>query len=97
MKISKMEPRQKRYTVRFGDSLFLRVMPSGVKSWVLRHSCHGRVRDITLGRWPALSETQARQAANAKRSELGMSPAPGITLYMAHLRQSSRLPQWLNI
>lgn len=79
MKISKMEPRQKRYTVRFGDSLFLRVMPSGVKSWVLRHSCHGRVRDITLGRWPALSEAQARQAANAKRSELGMSPAPGMT------------------
>lgn len=53
MKISKMEPRQKRYTVRFGGSLFLRVMPSGVKSWVLRHSCRGRVRNITLGRWTA--------------------------------------------
>lgn len=77
--IIKLKPAAKRYTVALGEGLFLRVHPSGVKSWVLRAYVHGAVRDITLGRHSALSVTQARQAAHLKRRELEIKPSRGLT------------------
>ena len=70
--IIKLKPSDKRYTVSCGEGLFLRVHPSGVKSWVLRAY-------ITLGRHPTLSVTQARQAAHLKRRELEIKPSRGLT------------------
>lgn len=77
--IIKLKPTAKRYTVALGEGLFLRVHPSGVKSWVLRAYVHGAVRDITLGRHPTLSVAQARQAARLKRRELEIKPSRGLT------------------
>lgn len=75
----KLQPKTGRYTVPCGESLFLRVHPSGVKSWVLRAYLKGVVRDITLGRHPDLSLLQARQAAHLKRQELEIKPSAGLT------------------
>lgn len=47
--IKNLKPKDKRYTVALGDSLFLRISPTGCKSWVLRYYCKGPVKDITLG------------------------------------------------
>ncbi len=77
--IKRLAPKEKRFTVAVGESLFLRVMPSGVKSWVLRAYVRGTVRDITLGRCPELSLLQARQAARLKRQELKIKPSKGLT------------------
>ena len=79
MKIQNLKPKNKRYTVAFGDSLFLRVSPSGHKSWVLRYCHAGSVRDITLGTWPELSSLQAKQVAHLKREELKIKPSKGVT------------------
>lgn len=75
----KLKPKASRFTVALGEGLFLRVHPSGVKSWVLRVYLHGAVRDITLGRHPDLTLTQARQAAHLKRQELEVRPSKGLT------------------
>lgn len=77
--LAKLLPKSRRYTVAAGESLFLRVMPSGVKSWVLRAYVRGVVRDITLGHFPALTVLQAKQAARLKRQELEIKPSKGLT------------------
>ena len=78
-KVQKLAPKPKRYTVRLDESLFLRVMPSGHKSYVLRYYSGGIVRDITLGTWPQLKVLQAVQAAHHKREELKIRPSKGLT------------------
>ncbi len=77
------QPKEKRYTLNDGDGLTVRVLPSGVKSFVLRICANGKVSDITLGRYPSLSLKQARQLARVKRKEFSLAPAPGYTLYDA--------------
>lgn len=83
-KIEKLKGKDKRYTVALGESLYLRVQSSGHKSWVLRYSYCGRVRDITLGTWPELTVLQAKQAAHLKREELKLKPSTGLTLRDAY-------------
>lgn len=84
-KVEKLIPKTKRYTVKLGESLFLRVLPSGRKSFVLRYYCGGTVRDITLGSWPELKVMQAVQAAHLKREDLKIRPSKGLT-FMDGLR-----------
>lgn len=82
--IQKLQPKSKRYTVKLGDSVYLRVTPSGHKSWVLRYHFCGAVRDITLGTWPEMTAAQAKQAAHLKRQELKLKPSAGLTFNDAY-------------
>lgn len=77
--IRKLVVKSKRYSVNCGEGLYLRVSPTGTKSWVLRHYHAHKVRDITLGRWPELTLLQARQSAHFKRKELEIKPSRGLT------------------
>ncbi|MDO5352851.1 MAG: integrase arm-type DNA-binding domain-containing protein [Succinatimonas sp.] len=77
--IKKLKSKSKRYSVNCGESLYLRVSPTGFKSWVLRYYQAQKVRDITLGRWPDLTLLQAKQAAHFKREELKIKPSVGLT------------------
>src|SRR5829696_6410223 len=43
--------------------LYLVVQPSGTRSFALRYRHVGRTRNMTLGRWPAFSLGEAREAA----------------------------------
>ncbi len=82
--IKKLVPKNRRYTVRFGEGLFLRVLTSGKKSWVLRYYFAGKVRDFTLGSWPELKILQAKQLAHLKREELKVKPSKGLTFNDAY-------------
>ena len=46
-----------------GDGLFLQVLPSGVKSWVVRQTSNGSEKQKRIGRFPAMSLTEARRFA----------------------------------
>lgn len=82
-KLAALKPQEKRYTVSDGNGLFLRILPTGVKSCVLRVYVNGKIRDITLGRFPDLSLMQARAEARKRKIELGKNPPSGYTLYDA--------------
>ncbi len=43
--------------------LYLRVMPSGVKSWAVRYRANGKQRRLSLGKYPAVSLAAARDLA----------------------------------
>ncbi len=82
--IKNASPKEKRYTIAVGESLYLRVLPSGSKSWVLRYSFCGKVKDLTLGHYPDLTLLQARQSAHLKREELKIKPSHGLTFADAY-------------
>ena len=50
-----------------GNGLYLRVGPTGSKSWILRYRHGGSRHDIGLGAYPLFSLADARQRANEKR------------------------------
>jgi len=54
--IKNAQLKAKRYTIAVGESLFLRVAPTGLKSWVLRYACAGAVKDLTLGLTSSLDD-----------------------------------------
>lgn len=75
MNLNKLKLKEKRYTVRFGESLFLRVYPTGVKSWVLRYCFKGTVKDLTIGHYPTLNLIQARHKSFELRKNLQIKPS----------------------
>lgn len=54
-----------------GDGLYIRLWPSGVKSFVLRRKIKGRTKRTTLGQYPKMSLREARLAAAAERMKDG--------------------------
>src|SRR5689334_1929567 len=46
-----------------GAGLYLRIAPSGAKSWVLRFQLDGRRRDMGLGPYPLIGLADARAKA----------------------------------
>lgn len=58
------------------DGLHLRVLPSGVKTWILRVSIAGKRRDMGLGGFPAVPLAVAREKAREAREVIktGVDP-----------------------
>ena len=53
-----------------GTQLYCRIKPNAVKTFIFRYCYHGRVSNITLGKYPATSLKTARaKAAEYKRCE----------------------------
>jgi hypothetical protein len=64
----KLKPTDTRLEIHDGAGLYLVIQPSGAKSWAYRYRVDGKSRKLTLGSFPALSLTEARQkAADAPR------------------------------
>ncbi len=53
------------YRIHDGGGLYLRVAPTGVKSWQLRYQINGKDQILTLGRLEKLSLADAREKARA--------------------------------
>lgn len=81
--IARLVAKTKRYTVNFGEGLYLRISPTGHKSWVYRTYIMGSSHDITLGQWPVMKTAQAKQALRQKKLELSQKPSIGATFYDA--------------
>src|SRR5260370_36062790 len=50
-----------------GKGLYLRVGPSGAKSWIYRYRNDGRRHDLGLGPYPDISLADARERATEQR------------------------------
>ncbi len=59
-----------------GGGLYLRVTPTGAKSWVFRFQIEGKRRDMGLGAYPDVTLARAREKAGAHRvqSRAGADP-----------------------
>jgi integrase len=61
-----------------GDGLYLRVGPSGAKSWILRTLVHGRRRELGLGGLAWMGLAQAREEARKLRAEARAGRDPDL-------------------
>jgi integrase len=59
-----------------GDGLWFRVVTAERRSWLFRYQRHGKVRDMGLGAFPAVSLAAAREAAEAARRLLAAGIDP---------------------
>jgi len=61
-----------------GDGLYLRVGPTGAKSWILRTLVHGRRRESGLGSLAWMSLAEAREEARKLRTEARSGRDPDL-------------------
>lgn len=53
-----------------GDGLTFTLSAKGTAAWVLRYAIGGKPKELTLGRYPDIPLTKAREIASAKRAEV---------------------------
>lgn len=64
LRIRKAKPKAKPYRLFDGDGLYLRVAPTGARSWQLRYQFNGKDQLASLGKLDLLSLAEARVKAN---------------------------------
>lgn len=78
-KLNAAKPKDQSYKISDPSTtgLFCLVQPGGTKTFVFSYSLKGKRSEVTLGRYPSTSLSEAREAANAARRlvERGEDPA----------------------
>lgn len=95
--LRKITPQKARFEILDDNGLYLRVMPTGRKSWVYRYHFDNRPRRMTLGSYPALSLAEARKkhAEAALKVELGIDPGASLQEEKAKLKQAPTIAQFM--
>ncbi len=68
--IKAAKPKEKNYSLRDGNGLFLLIHPNGSKYFQLRTTLHGKPKLIQLGTYPDLSLSGARDQCRQKRKQV---------------------------
>jgi len=58
---NKLQPKEKPYKKFDGGGLYLEVIPNGNKLWRLKYYFHGKEKRISLGKYPIVTLTNARE------------------------------------
>lgn len=65
--VKALKPKDAEYMLNDGNGLYIRVRPTGTKSFVLRRKVNGQTFRTTLGQYPKTSLRTARNLAGAER------------------------------
>ncbi|MEO0971876.1 MAG: DUF2914 domain-containing protein [Pseudomonadota bacterium] len=65
--VASLAPREDRYETRLGDDFFVCTFPNGLKTWLFVYEVEGYRRRRTLGTYPEMSLTDARDALFSAR------------------------------
>ena len=68
--IKAAKPKEKQYTLRDGNGLFLLIHPNGSKYFQLRTTLHGKSKLIQIGTYPESSLSEAREQSREKRKQV---------------------------
>lgn len=87
--IRKAKPTDKQYKVKAGDGLFLIVRTSGAKLWQLQYRFGGREKTLSIGPYPLVSLTEARNKAFTARQSIhnGIDPSAAKQTAKAALKE----------
>lgn len=61
LQIKHLKPKDKVYRIADGGGLCMEVSPAGGKFWRLRYYLNGKEQMLALGKYPAISLSQARK------------------------------------
>lgn len=76
--IKKLVPRGDRFEVSDGKGLSIRIMPTGTKTWVFRYMIDGTARRMTIGTYPTISLSEARELHAKAMQEVERGIDPGV-------------------
>lgn len=76
--IRKMTPKTERFEILDANGLYIRVMPTGKKSWVFRYNFEGTPRRMTLGSYPAVTLAEAREKHSLASQDIVKGIDPGV-------------------
>ena len=76
LSIKQAKPKGKQYKITDGQGMFLRVYPNGSKYWQLQYWFEGKQKILSLGVWPDVSLTEARDERfeAKKKIKVGIDP-----------------------
>lgn len=77
LQIKKLAPKKTRFEVSDGKGLSLRIMPTGKKTWVFRYMIEGTARRMTLGAYPTISLSEAREKQSLAMQDVERGIDPG--------------------
>jgi hypothetical protein len=77
IKIRTAKPKKTTYKIFDGGGLFLLVTPSGGKLWHFKYRFEGKEKKLSLGSYPEISLTDARQRREDARSQVAHGIDPG--------------------
>jgi integrase len=91
--IQAAKPASKEYTMGDGDGLFLRVLPSGKKTWILVYT-HGKRRPkMALGDLEDVSLAAVRERAKLERQRLAVGDDPRVALIAKEAEHALKLAE----
>lgn len=70
-------PRESKYYLRENDGFAIRVMPSGVKTWLYIYNYDSKRREMVLGQYPDVSLKMARERYGDAKKLLAAGTDPG--------------------
>lgn len=74
--VTNARAREREYKLTDGGGLYLRVRPSGAKSWCYKYRLHGRQYSFTLGPFPELQLRHARDLHDRARTTVAAGHHP---------------------
>ncbi|MGD9975023.1 MAG: tyrosine-type recombinase/integrase [Desulfatirhabdiaceae bacterium] len=78
LQVRKMAPKPERFEVLDANGLYIRVMPTGKKSWIFRYNFEGNPRRLTLGAYPAVTLAEAREKHALASQNIVKGIDPGV-------------------
>lgn len=76
-KVKNAEPRDKKYRISDGEGLFMQIEPNGGKYWRLRYFWEGKEQTLSLGVYPTVCLSEARDRRYIARKDLANGLNPG--------------------
>ena len=89
--IQAAKPAEKEYLVSDGDGLFLRVLPSGKKTWQFIYTQGSRRRKLAFGDVSDVSLSSAREQAQIERARVGSGDDPRVAHLVREGQQAKEL------
>lgn len=84
------KPADKDRLIADGGGLFLRVLPTGFKSWLLVYGIDGKRRKLTLGNARDVSLAKARETAAQERARIAAGGDPRVALMEKQAAQTAQ-------
>lgn len=87
--INATRPRDKPYSIADGGGLFVEVLPSGSRVWRYAYRINGEREKVTIGQYPAISITDARDRHSEYRAMVLTGTSPNRHLKLEKAAQRS--------
>lgn len=94
--VRKMKPKKRRFEVLDQAGLYIRIAPSGRKTWIFRYYFDGIPRRMQLGVFPGVSLARAREKHGAAMMDVQRGIDPG-TVLQAEKAKRKAMPSFTDL